>query len=797
MNSISRIISSLTIILTVIVFTTSFSWAAPVSVNTAKKVGKNFLCQQGLMKMDDTLTFNVSFTCQDEMATPCFYIFNYGAEGFVIVSADDRSTPILGYSMNGLFNLDKCPTNMKAWLQCYAHEIASGIEAQAPEDPEKLAEWKELMTVKSVAPDPKEDSYLLSTTWEQGWGYNSYCPVMNGRHVVVGCVATAMAQIIKYYEYPHRGFGKKSYQHSVYGPQAVDFDTVDYDYSLMPDHIGYGTSSAERDMTSRLCYHCGVVVNMQYQHEGHPSGSGSYTYLVPEGLKYFGYTDAIYYQRANVNDDVAWRRMIRNEIDNLRPIEYAGVNDEGGHAFVLDGYKANNQFHFNWGWGGYCDGFYSLNTMQGFTSNNEMVINIKPSGWEGSLERFYVSANGQGNGTSWAQANSDLQAAVQLCSLVDKDIWMQEGTYYGDTTATYAYTLNGKANIFGGFAGTETEVNQRNIEQHPTIIDGLSRRGLLKATGGNISSKKITINGLVLQNGYSEQGNVIELKNNYSSRYMTIRNCVSDSGTIVYMYNGLSRNMRITNNNAPTICLLNDAVMRQSLISNNNGTATELRSGRIVNSDIVSNAGLGVALGQSSSLVNTIVWNNDSCLRLDAEPRDTAVRYCAFDCDSAILDSTSILLSTQNNHAEGPAFIQPSIDRGTSDNIADADWHLARGSRCIDAGVRIQESIRDGDMDGNIRCRNNFIDMGCFETNYPVGISHTETPAFSILPNPATTHISIKGFNGPEIQIFDMTGRQVLSQPTTTGTTVVNISSLPRGVYFLKAGSQTSKLIKQ
>lgn len=774
--------------------------AAPVDVNTARIAGTHFLQQKGLIESDDTLTLYT--TVKDGSVPACFYVFNLGEQGFVIVSADDRCMPVIGYSMNGRYNSDMLPDNMRHWLQEQASDIRRGIEANAPENPAHLTMWKKLLTHKgdSETPQPKADNYLLTSTWEQGSGYNNYCPVMNGQHVVVGCVATAMAQIIRYYGKPTRGFGQKSYRHSTYGVLAVDFDTTDYDFSLMPNKIRRSSPSAEKDMVSRFCYHCGVVVNMNYQNPDHTSGSGAHTSHVPEGLLYFGYTSALHYTRS-VNDSL-WVAMIRNEIDNRRPIEYSGFSDEGGHAFVLDGYNNSNQYHFNWGWGGYADGFYTLTTMAGFTSQHEMVINIIPSGWDGHLNTFYVSNDGNGNGTSWEQSNNNIEAAVALNKLVNKDIWMKEGTYYGHTDDEYAYVFNSGANIYGGFAGNETSISQCKPEQHPTIIDGNNNHGLLQAFA-QTNKKKLNINNIIFQNGYSPASSSIKLTGNITTKYLTIRNCSSDSGTVMQLSNSecISVGTRIHDNEAPVICSMNDAVMRQSLISNNTGNAVALySSSRIANTDIVANRGTGVFFhNKQNSFVNNIVWGNDTCLRINAELNDTCLRHSAFDNDTAVGDSTCILLSKDNDNPDnGPRFINPSDSRGARSNEGSSDWHLARGSACIDAGQRLPECIIDGDLDQKIRCRNGKIDLGCYESNHPVAIDPVATAdGFSLYPNPATNSITVGTPCATAVNIYDMAGRIVLTMQTRAGNNTIDISALPQGVYFLKTASHTAKLVKK
>lgn len=781
--------------LVILAFTAS---AAPVDQQTAQTAGTHFLQRQGLIKATDQLTPYISSV---DMSNS-LYIFNINNTGFVIVSADDRCCPILGYSMNGSFCHEEAPTNMIAWLEEYSSSILAGIQANAPENKDTKKQWEELLQPPVAnTPSPKSDDYLLTSTWEQGSGYNNYCPMMDGQHVVVGCVATAMAQIIRYYGKPARGFGHKSYRHSVYGILAVDFDTTDYDYSLMPDKIRRSTPANQKDMVSRLCYHCGITVNMEYQHAGHTSGSGAHTSNVPEALTYFGYTDAKHYTRSFLNNDSLWTALIRNEIDNRRPIEYSGFGDEGGHAFVLDGYNNSNQYHFNWGWGGYCDGFYTLTTMVGFTNSHEMVINIYPSGWDGHLSHFLVSPDGTGDGTTWSKANSNIIAATRLSKLVQKEIWMKEGIYLGDTGSQYAYEITYPATIIGGFAGTETSLSQHNAKDHPTIIDGQGTHAVLYCHPTNYNNQKLKIQDITIQNGYSNDGAVINLSGDMTAKNLTITNCLSDSGSIIYNNTSHVIAATIHSNQAPVICqLASESAIRQSLIYNNNGDAVSMQgNSRVVNCDIVSNQGTGVIFKHpKSSFINNIVWNNDNNLRFDTTLTDTSLRHCAIEGDSLLADSTSIWLNSSNEHAQGPRFVNPSSIRGSIGFSTDLDWHLGRGSTCINAGERIRESLSDGDHDQSLRSRQGAIDIGCYESNYSVGITPTdENAALTIHPNPASDYLIVNHCNRNDVQVFDITGRKVLDTPNTSNTVRLDISHLPLGVYFLKSGECTLKFVKQ
>lgn len=767
--------------------------ANPVDSKTARTVGTHLLQREGLIKANDTISLVLTkeHTINESRITT-FYVFNFQDRGFVIVSADDRCTPILGYSARGLFQPELMPVNMMSWLEEYSEDIAQGIAQNYPEDKEMLREWDELLNGKFTYPTAtKDDSYLVQSTWEQGYGYNKYCPSFDGHNAVVGCVATAMSQIIRYWGVPTRGFGRKSYSHTYYGQLAVDFDTTEYDFSLMPDHVGYYADDNVIDQVSRLCYHCGVVVNMNYENPTYTEGSGAQTSKVVDGLMHFGYTVAQCVTRVQVNDDTQWTNMIRNEIDNGRPIEYSGHSDSYGHAFVLDGYKANNnRYHFNWGWGGYADGFYTLTTMQGFVNNQQMVINIHPSGWDGHAERFYVSPDGHGNGTCWEQANNDLLAAISINTLSARDIWMKEGTYYGNPDANYAYTFTGAVTIVGGFEGTEEALNQRTPELHPTILDGQNTHGVLNA-GNSMPNKNLKINDIVLANGYSANGDCVQLRGNSSFNFLTINNCHSDSGSVLKLNDALLRMSTIQGNSAPVICQVNNGAIRQSLICNNDAetvVSMNQTGSRLVNTNIVSNLGTGVKFNASrSSFVNNIVWNNDTSMAINSDLNDTSIRYCAIESDTDFVDSTWVRLSHDN---EMVRFINPT-QRGTAGLSEDANWRLDRGSACIDKGVKI--CTTDGDLDRTIRCRNGIIDLGCYESNYPVSIDAVEGTPVQVYPNPATATIRMSGFEGMTATIYDINGRAVMQ--TQCGTT--DISALPAGLYYLRCQGKAVKFVKE
>jgi hypothetical protein len=234
-------------------------------------------------------------------------------------------------------------------------------------------------------------------------------------------------------------------------------------------------------------------------------------------------------------------------------------------------------------------------------------------------------------------------------------------------------------------------------------------------------------------------------------------------------------------------------------VSNNVGNATSLHgSGRIINCDIVCNQGAAVVMnGQRNVIANNIIWNNDSSVSIRSELSDTSIRYNAIVSDTAFADSTLIQLSETNDDEQGPRFIQPCNVRGPEGYTGNEDWSLQRGSICIDAGEKIQESVREGDMNHSVRCRNGAVDLGCYESNYPVSIPSVSDEGISLYPNPAVSTIVINNTNGRDIQLYDVSGRLILHQKGNQQQTHVDINHLSDGVYMLHVGDRVAKIIKK
>ena len=331
-----------------------------------------------------------------------FYLYALKEGGFVIVSADYRVQPILGYSQHSKINVENIPSNMAAWLDGYDKQIRAAME---DDDLPVHEGWQE-----QAMPKTGVEGYdsivgpLLTTTWNQLPYYNDQCPLYGGERTYTGCVATAMAQVMKYWNWPDVGVGQHSYYDYRYGTLSANF-SIAYDWDSMPAALSSSSSTAQVDAVATLMYHCGVAVEMDYGTLTH-NGSGAYDIMTNRGLNfpcaenalrsYFKYTPALRgIKRTNFSGS-EWVALIKNDIDHRRPILYGGTDVMLGHEFICDGYDTNGLFHINWGYGGDGDGYFTFTNLTiadyNFCNNQTAVIGIEPDTLYGSSTTCTVTA---------------------------------------------------------------------------------------------------------------------------------------------------------------------------------------------------------------------------------------------------------------------------------------------------------------------------------------------------------------------------------------------------------------------
>ena len=280
-----------------------------------------------------------------------YYAFNL-EQGYVIVSGDDEMTELVGYAENGFFDAENVPPQMQLWLDGYAEYVAAVQSGKAK------ARKILLSDSPSVVVEP-----LVTTKWNQDAPLNNFAPEYtddnnNTQRCATGCAATAMAQIMKFHNWPEQGVGHYSYEHQSFGTISSDFSEHVYDWTNMIDRYNNGEySNVQADAVALLMKDCGVSLNMNY---GPVSGASIYSYT-PAFKNYFRYSSRTV-NRSGC-ETAEFTRIITDELQEGRPIIYCGTGEDGGHAFVVDGYDTNYFLHVNWGWGGYSDGYFDMNYM--------------------------------------------------------------------------------------------------------------------------------------------------------------------------------------------------------------------------------------------------------------------------------------------------------------------------------------------------------------------------------------------------------------------------------------------------
>lgn len=321
----------------------------------------------------------------DNGSTPGFYVINFDSKGFVIVAGDDRTQPILAFSDEGAFVTENMPDHIRFFLDGYTEEIQYKVNNQQYAEKIIRQQWETLLSDATLA--PKDGNVVVgpllgNNEWNQTMYYNDLCPAdatghpAYGGHAAVGCGALVMGQVMRYWRYPTTGTGSHSYSSS-YGTLSANFGATTYHYENMPDKL---TTSYHPDScvvaVATLLYHCGVAVNMNY---GPAASVCNSNYIVAALSNYFCFPTTVQYiERGNLSYPV-WLNYLKSELNEGAPFMYGGSGSNGGHVWICDGYRDDNYFHFNWGWGGQQNGYFALSNCSsyGFNSNHAIIIGIR------------------------------------------------------------------------------------------------------------------------------------------------------------------------------------------------------------------------------------------------------------------------------------------------------------------------------------------------------------------------------------------------------------------------------------
>ena len=320
----------------------------------------------------DSLNLRLAYTESMDGSNLLYVMNRVGGKGSLILSADDLAPALLGYMPEGEIVMDSVPEALNWWLHLYAENISRAIKSGTP--------------IRPVSGTHADIGPLLTTQWGQQWPYNNDCTDL-GTTCLTGCVATAMAQIMNYYEHPRKGTGSHSYTYNNVNISS-SFASHTYDWANMLNTYPSSASTTAQKAVSTLMRDWGVSVDMNYGTGGSGAASDKAAYAL---WSYFGYDKSLRNYFRSYMSDQEWEDILISELEAGRPMLYSGSSSsEGGHAFVCDGYKNNGYFHFNWGWKGYCDSYFLVtgtgalvpyegeDDSYGFTGGQMVLTGIQP-----------------------------------------------------------------------------------------------------------------------------------------------------------------------------------------------------------------------------------------------------------------------------------------------------------------------------------------------------------------------------------------------------------------------------------
>ena len=350
----------------------SVAFADEVSVERARSIASGWLGSE---------------VSQVSYGTDAFYVFNGTRGGWIIISAEDAATPVLGYNESGSFNPGRAPVNFRNWLSGYEKSIKAVRAAGVRQNSEVAALWK----TAGYRTKASTKKVLGTALWGQDSPFNDQCPTVTekGRsvHAVTGCVATAMAEVIRYHQWPEKGKGTiggytyTSDTKKKYTVESYSIDSHIYDYSLMPLEYSKSATTAQKAAVAQLMHDCGVMVEAMYNYD---TGTGAYSENIVNALvEHMSYSASAQLLYKQAYSDVEWTRMAEKEIDCGRPVIYAASSaTDGGHQFVCEGYDERDYLYINWGWSGDSNGFFTLSLKipgsYTFDQDHSMVIGLEP-----------------------------------------------------------------------------------------------------------------------------------------------------------------------------------------------------------------------------------------------------------------------------------------------------------------------------------------------------------------------------------------------------------------------------------
>lgn len=737
------------------------------------------------------------------------YQIKPGHKGFVLVSADKRVKPILAYSLENDFDFKTLPEHINDWIETYISQIKAITSDTSGLNPAEHPEWREINSkyrkAKTVSAAP-----LAISRWNQGSFYNDSCPAdpagPNGK-TYAGCVPIAMAQLIYYHRSPANGTGFHSYNSNNYGLLKADFGNTAYNYDAMlvrPDR--------HNRFLPQLVYHCGVAVEASYS----PLATGAEPGDVPAALsQYFGFADNAQLYNKNAFTDSAWKAMLRNNIDSLRPLIYNGKAGWLGHAWICDGYE-EDYFHFNWGWGGYSDGYYYLSNLSAggynFTGFQTAIFNLIPPPSEPLQVHTISSASGTICNAWWpkndpaqyistrffnpGQGFTAFQLIPDLLQLQTGDtIFIYEGNI---PEGQPAYTITSESDNAG------FHFNSGNICLVSVTNSGAARWAFsYLANNGSLCPQNAVLRN-VTGSIFDGSGNFLMMPGSECSWRIEPQSTLYDSITAI----------RIT---APIVDLMpGDTLFYYDGPTEQHPVLAFFTGGQVP--EVFESTG-NKLLVKSKVSQNSLETQGFYLTYISIYPE-----YCKGEVSLTARDGTISNGSNGYNYhnnslcqwlievpdSEGITFTFTSLD--TEQNRDRIEFYNASTNpetlMKLVSGNQLPEPFTIKGKKIRVLFRSDYSVVGKgFDMNYhseTVGFSEKATPGFKVYPNPAEDQLRLVLPAGvyvtsEAIQIFDVFGREINALPVliSEGSVLLDVGSLKSGLYILTMNTSEKSFVQR
>lgn len=414
------------------------------------------------------ITPSPSLTINDPAGAGSVYLFNYDSAGekrFVLLPSEDSALPVLAYGDGNFDESSNIPPAMQEWLEMYARQLSYAAA-------NKLPVYKSSETANKEEIPP-----LLTCSWDQMYPYNLFTPAYNNtENCATGCVATAIAQVMHYHKYPPKGVGNNSYTDIVQGEEvtlSADFGNTEYEWSNMLDSYADDTATqTQKEAVARLMADVGVAVNMDYALYGINTSGVTTSEIYPRIVKYFGYSPSVTGDHKIYHTDQGWETKVYNNLKECGPLVYSGNNGTSGHCFVCDGYK-EGMFHFNWGWSGAHNGYFSLSALTPgaggtgagggqYSMDQFAIFGIRPPK-AGDKPNVYIQARGS---LSFSNPTYSIPSTMTVAlnrslhpgyfNLVPEESTIQFGLMFTDTCNGNYYVLTDTPKKLGYKYGIES-----------------------------------------------------------------------------------------------------------------------------------------------------------------------------------------------------------------------------------------------------------------------------------------------------------------------------------------------------